>query len=131
VGVRDATQERFRTIALVPSTAMAIPSSNEAVALGGRLWHDERYLTVCRAELRLTWWGKPVALGRTSPEELERKTQDTICLLTVTSRLHGAYVAGLVVGAMGCFIFGLYLRRWLRERKALAASLERDMPTEH
>jgi hypothetical protein len=29
-------------------------------------------------------------------------------------------VACLVVGAMGCFVFGLYLRRWLRERKAAA-----------
>jgi len=27
-------------------------------------------------------------------------------------------IAGIVVGAMGCFIFGLYLRRWLRERRA-------------
>ncbi|MHC4252311.1 MAG: hypothetical protein ACYS9X_24600 [Planctomycetota bacterium] len=33
-------------------------------------------------------------------------------------RLHPASIAGLVVGAMGVFIFGLYLRRWLRERKA-------------
>jgi len=29
-------------------------------------------------------------------------------------------VAGLVVGAMGVFIFGLYLRRWLRERDSAA-----------
>ncbi|MHC4247606.1 MAG: hypothetical protein ACYS9X_00615 [Planctomycetota bacterium] len=36
-------------------------------------------------------------------------------------------VAGLVVGAMGCFIFGLYLRRWLRERKALASQPGVDM----
>ncbi|MHC5058658.1 MAG: hypothetical protein ACYTKD_28705 [Planctomycetota bacterium] len=36
-------------------------------------------------------------------------------------------VAGLVVGAMGCFIFGLYLRRWLRERKALASQPGRDI----
>jgi hypothetical protein len=36
------------------------------------------------------------------------------------SRFHGASIAGIVVGAMGCFIFGLYLRRWLRERKAAA-----------
>ena len=43
------------------------------------------------------------------------------------SRWHGASVAGLFVGAMGCFIFGLYLRRWLRERKALASQPEQDM----
>jgi hypothetical protein len=28
-------------------------------------------------------------------------------------RLSGASVAGLVVGVMGCFILGLYLKRWL------------------
>jgi len=36
-------------------------------------------------------------------------------------RFTGASVGGLVVGAMGCLIFGLYLRRWLRERRALSA----------
>jgi len=35
--------------------------------------------------------------------------------------------ACLVVGAMGCFIFGLYLRRWLRERKALARQPQQDI----
>jgi hypothetical protein len=35
-------------------------------------------------------------------------------------RLTGSSIAGLVVGAMGCFIFGLYLRGWLIERKAAA-----------
>jgi len=43
------------------------------------------------------------------------------------SRFHPASIAGLVVGAMGCFIFGLYLRRWLRERKALASEPPQDM----
>ena len=33
------------------------------------------------------------------------------------SRLRPESTAGLVVGAMGVFIFGLYLRRWLRERR--------------
>ena len=46
---------------------------------------------------------------------------------TTASRFHSASIAGLVVGAMGCFIFGLYLRRWLRERKALASQPEQDM----
>ena len=39
---------------------------------------------------------------------------------TRSGRLTGAAVAGLVVGAMGVFIFGLYLRRWLLERRAHA-----------
>jgi len=37
---------------------------------------------------------------------------------TTASRFHPASIAGIVVGAMGCLIFGLYLRRWLRERRA-------------
>ncbi|MHC4251708.1 MAG: hypothetical protein ACYS9X_21515 [Planctomycetota bacterium] len=45
---------------------------------------------------------------------------------TTVSRFHGASIAGLVVGAMGCFIFGLYLRRWLIERKALAGTPPKD-----
>jgi hypothetical protein len=48
-------------------------------------------------------------------------------LRIAASRFTGASVAGLVVGAMGCFIFGLYLRAWLRERKALASQPGQDM----
>ena len=125
VGVRDATQERFRAMALVPFTS--IPPRNGAVILGGRLWNGKDYLTVCKGELLMTWWGEPVAPGRMSPKVLEDKTQDAIYGLMVMSRFHGASVAGLVVGAMGCFIFGLYLRRWLRERKALASQPPGDM----
>jgi hypothetical protein len=42
------------------------------------------------------------------------------------SRWHGGTIAGFVVGAMGCFIFGLYLRGWLRERRALAREPGQD-----
>jgi hypothetical protein len=48
-------------------------------------------------------------------------------LLVNVHPLHRASIAGLVVGAMGCFIFGLYLRRWLVERKALASQPGQDM----
>ncbi|MHC4249526.1 MAG: hypothetical protein ACYS9X_10410 [Planctomycetota bacterium] len=46
---------------------------------------------------------------------------------TAASRFTGASIAGLVVGAMGCFIFGLYLRARLRERKAFASQPGQDM----
>jgi hypothetical protein len=36
------------------------------------------------------------------------------------SRFRPPSIAGLVVGAMGCFIFGLYLRRWLKARREAA-----------
>jgi len=35
------------------------------------------------------------------------------------SRFHGASVAGLVVGAMGVFVFTVALRHWLRERRQI------------
>jgi len=38
------------------------------------------------------------------------------------SRWNGASVAGLVVGAMGVFIFALHLRRWLRVRRLVAGA---------
>jgi hypothetical protein len=46
---------------------------------------------------------------------------------TRSNRLDGSSIAGLVIGVMGCFIFGLYLRGWLRERKALASEPPQDM----
>ena len=63
-------------------------------------------------------------MGRLHP--LSPDDQITITL-DAASRLHGASIVGLIVGAMGCFIFGLYLRRWLRERKALASTAQPDM----
>ncbi len=39
---------------------------------------------------------------------------------TAASRFYPASVAGLVVGAMGLFVFGLYLRSWFIGRKTLA-----------
>jgi len=46
---------------------------------------------------------------------------------TTACRFHPASVAGLVVGTMGCFIFGLYLRKWFIDRKALASQPVQDM----
>jgi hypothetical protein len=46
---------------------------------------------------------------------------------TSASRFHPASIGGLVVGAMGVFVFGLHLRAWLRERKALASGPQRDI----
>jgi len=43
------------------------------------------------------------------------------------SRFRPASIAGLVVGVVGCFLFGMYLRRWLRERKALVGEPPQDM----
>ena len=66
-------------------------------------------------------------LGRIWPPESYRPSNefggiggfrcDTV-VDTTASRFHPASVAGLVVGAMGVFVFALYLRRWLTERRA-------------
>jgi len=58
------------------------------------------------------WSGGPSA-GRVVPSH---------SMPTVDMRSHrftGASIAGIVVGAMGCLILGLYLRRWLVERRRL------------
>jgi len=47
---------------------------------------------------------------------------NALALDTSAGRWHAASVGGLVVGAMGLFVFGLYLRSWLRGRKLPAAS---------
>jgi hypothetical protein len=39
-----------------------------------------------------------------------------LCFDFTASRWHGASITGLVVGAMGVFVFTLYLRTWLKER---------------
>jgi hypothetical protein len=59
--------------------------------------------------------------------DMDIGTSGNLILHTTASRLTGASIAGLVIGAMGCSIFGLYLRRWLRERNALASEPGRDM----
>jgi len=46
---------------------------------------------------------------------------------TTASRFHSGSVLGLAVGAMGCLIFGLHLRGWLRERKTLAGRPGQNM----
>jgi len=43
-------------------------------------------------------------------------SEGTPVILADSSRFHPVSIAGLVVGAMGCFIFGLYLRKWLMGR---------------
>jgi len=43
---------------------------------------------------------------------------DSLVLDTNASRFHGASVAGLVVAAMGVFVFTVALRHWLGERRA-------------
>jgi len=42
-------------------------------------------------------------------------------------RLTGSSVGGIAVGVMGCLVFGLYLRAWLSESKALAGEPQQDM----
>jgi hypothetical protein len=46
-------------------------------------------------------------------------TEDVmVCVDTTASRFHGASITGLIVGVMGVAVFVMYLRTWLRERKA-------------
>ncbi|GAF89556.1 unnamed protein product, partial [marine sediment metagenome] len=42
-----------------------------------------------------------------------------IAVLLPVGRWTGASIAGLVVGAMGVFVFAMAVRHWLRERRAV------------
>ena len=73
-------------------------------------------------ELQSEWFTVRDPTGRLDIEE-----RRCIWLDATASRFTGASIAGIAVGAMGCFIFGLYLRAWLRERNALASEPQQDM----
>ena len=68
-----------------------------------------------------------IVFNRICKNGLVEQSGPRLVLDITASRFHPASIAGLVVGAMGCFIFGLYLRGWLRERKALASEPPGDM----
>ena len=63
-----------------------------------------------------TFRGRVVAVRRPSdlPDHIGMQID------TTASRVHGASVAGLVVGAMGVFVFTVALRHWLNQRRAQA-----------
>jgi hypothetical protein len=52
---------------------------------------------------------------------------DELIVDATRGRFHAASIAGLVVGAMGAFVFTVALKHWLGERRAHAASAE-DAP---
>ena len=80
-------------------------------------WTEDGTLVVPgRVYLRVPDWVGAASRGEPSPH-----------FALDVSRFHPGSIAGLVIGAMGCFIFGLYLRGWLRERKALAGQPQGDM----
>ncbi len=105
VDVRDAGDSRFRVCVIVPPGA-ELPVQGDAV-FQGRLWFDEKVMFVYRARLRL-------AEGSTSRPRV--RTEDA-CILLAEGRWCAPSIAGIVVAVMGVFVFGLYLRSWLRERK--------------
>ncbi len=61
-----------------------------------------------------------VLRGRLVEDRIPHSGPYPLKLDTTASRFHPASIAGIVVGVMGCFIFGLYLRGWMRERRAAA-----------
>ncbi len=90
--------------------------------------------TVVRDAKLIRTLGQPVAAtvsvlrGRLSCQSTLRDGYVSSLAFTVGShRLSGPSIAGLVVGAMGCIIFGLYFREWVRARKALAQAPDQDM----
>jgi hypothetical protein len=106
VDVRDAADDRYRVLVIAPIGAA--PPVHESAVFKGRVWFDELLTTLPRARLRLAQG------GRSRPSV---RTEDA-CVLFVQGRWHPASIAGIVVGAMGAFVFGLYLRSYLRGRRS-------------
>ncbi len=84
------------------------------------------FVRVPRAAASLAMEGKLFTFtGRVlpNPENLPLSgTPPDVCLIDATAgRFHGASVAGIVVGAMGVFVFGMALRHWIRRRRELDA----------
>ncbi len=85
-----------------------------------RDWDEKAF----RGRLVLTPSARAAYIG---PPDPALENSKPLSLDSCVGRWHHASIAGLVVGAMGCFIFGLYLRGWLVERKALASQPGQDM----
>jgi hypothetical protein len=52
-----------------------------------------------------------------SARNLRKQFKRVPVIHTERGRFHPASIAGLVVGAMGVFMFSVALRHWLRERR--------------
>jgi hypothetical protein len=60
---------------------------------------------------------KVVLTGRVLPAKGHAGAGYPFIVDTTASRFHGASIAGLVVGAMGVFVFTIALQHWLKERR--------------
>ncbi|MHC4200587.1 MAG: hypothetical protein ACYSU0_11395 [Planctomycetota bacterium] len=67
-----------------------------------------------RIRVEQTWPEEPM---RGSGARITLYTPYFVSLSAAASRLHGASIAGLVVGAMGVFVFSAAYRHWLGERR--------------
>ena len=102
------------------------------IATATCLWMAYSYAWSDQYGLGPYWSGKLVCSTSTNPEGrrfvlygrviIRRSGDDRQVFVTPflagDSRLTGQSVAGIAVGAMGALVFGLYLRAWLRERRA-------------
>jgi len=79
-------------------------------------------LVFCAACLAMTAWTWMRDGARPSPlrhREHRGRREHIVAVLSVLRVSVVRFVVdGIVVGIMGVFIFGLYLRRWVKERRA-------------
>ncbi len=84
----------------------------EEIAIGGEKTFTGRMsASICP---RADWWDYP---GSHLPPLGDDPGFLVFYLDNVASRFHPASIAGLVVGAMGVFVFSVALRSWLAERR--------------
>ena len=112
-----------------PTPAFRSPADHGR-ALTGFPWVQLVFCLACLAMAAWTWMRDTrTALTTENTEYTEGNVrQDPMFSVISVPSVVRFDVRGLAVGAMGCFIFGLYLRRWLGERKALAGDRSRGLP---
>jgi hypothetical protein len=123
-GRRWGTRQEFSQLAALPQPYLAVRGTlTHAVTVdNGQVFGtfgSRSHNVILPADAATPYCGvERIYVGRLRYELRMIPPAFGVTLDTTASRFHPASVAGLVVGAMGCFIFGLFLRRWLKERTA-------------
>ena len=81
-------------VPIVVSDTARVPAHQEEVVLSGRVVLDPAWGSMSDMPMHLFF------------------------VDSTASRFHPASISGLVVGAMGVLVFAVYLRHWLKERRA-------------
>ena len=82
-------------------------------------WVQLVFCIACLSMTAWTWMRDGTRLSPRRHREHRGRPEHSVAVLSVLRASVVRFaVDGIVVGLMGCFVFGLYLRRWVKERRA-------------